>query len=129
MAAIRKNESGSTEKISAAGITFRLYQPEDLEVIPREKLIELLLEEQTKLREAVGIIREQERMLGCMQERIDLNQADRYGSKSETSGHLKGKSGPADSMGNSDDKATGLDRTQKYDGIPDGLHIGRPGKR
>ena len=77
MAASRKNESGNTEKISAAGITFRLYQPEDLEVIPREKLIELLLEEQTKLREAVGIIREQERMLGCMQEQIGLNQADR----------------------------------------------------
>lgn len=114
-----KNRMDDTGRNTAAGITFRLYQPEELDTLPREKLIELFLEEQAQLKEAVSILREQERMLNCMQEQIDLGKADMYGSRSETSRHLRGKRTQADPLNLSGGKTSGSDGCKKHDGEAD----------
>lgn len=85
MAVVEKHQKAQKQEVS-----FRLYQPEELEPMEHSNLVTLFLERQEQLREAVSILAEQDRMITCLLEEKNLNDAEKYGSSSETSAILKG---------------------------------------
>ena len=88
----------------------------------------MFLEYQERLREAVSILTEQDRMLTCLLEEQNLNRAENYGRRSESSVNLKGDprtgkasdpSSTADGTGQKENKQKG--KPKRRDGCIDNI--------
>lgn len=106
------------ETLSFQEVSFRLYQPEELEPMGHSSLVALFLEHQEMLREAVSILAEQDRMLTCLLEDKNLNHAEKYGSSSETSASLKGDTNTGKASGPSPDGDGAGCKEKKQKGQP-----------
>lgn len=107
---VQKKKTPSFQEVS-----FRLYQPEELESMEHSDLVALFLEHQEQLREAACVLAEQDRMITCLLEEKNLDHAEKYGSSSETSASLRRNTntGKASNPSSGDDGADHKEKKRK----------------